>query len=63
MRSGAATGSSLGFPSTAPGISENSTMTDLSRYLLILGMAMEYKKAVLVKEQSEPLRVKGSRRA
>ena len=51
VMTGVATGSSLCCPFSASGITENSSMTALSRYLLMLGMAMEYKKAALVKEK------------
>ena len=49
---GGATGSSLGWPFSASGILETSTMTALSRYFVMLGRAIEYKKAALVKEKN-----------
>ena len=54
---GGATASSLGWPFSASGILETSTMTALSRYLVMLGRAIEYKKAALVKEKTAGLEV------
>ena len=55
---GGATASSLGWPFSASGILETSTMTALSRYLVMLGRAIEYKKAAFVKEKTASLEVR-----